>query len=611
MNKILKIFIGSFALVAFLVPFAEAKPIPKEDAFSVLSPTGVAVTCFQTKKGSYVPGKIKGKNFISAKDDLKKLQTKKANASTPKKVKKFAAQIKSKKKSIKDNKIFCKDGSKSKNSVGSASMATLDRAMTEEDVRYLFEKAGFGISPSEEDYISIGVNQGVSALVDAFMATHDEDAGLTDIVNDYLDNQLNLSTTQSPAGQRQGLLYLWANTHNPYAEKFSLFLLSVWTVSGDVISDETFRGEWWDYYNQLRGSAYGDTDLKSLANDVTVNPLMLVYLNNELNKKGRPNENYARELMELFLLGTTNLDGEANYTETQIDGSGDIAVAAKMLTGWSVKKNYVSNQLETEEKPAQHETGTFTMFPEESWSFTGTSYSDLINGIIDNHPNVKNYYAKEILKEYVTPSPSRELIESFGKVIKDNNYQLRKAMKVLFSSKAFYDEVYRNTVPKNPAEFAIELIRLLEIPDAFNASDTQKAIGDMGMQVNMAPSVFWYPQESWLNPSVMLGKVNLFVDLTGDSTSLVKPSPDWTAAKVLPTGAATEEEVISFAAHRLGIGEVNSNAVAIIKDYMDKKKQYNGTYTNDPYDNTDTTDQKMKGLGVYYHLLSMPEFSLK
>lgn len=68
---------------------------------------------------------------------------------------------------------------------------------------------------------------------------------------------------------------------------------------------------------------------------------MLIYLSNELNVKGSPNENYARELLELFTMGPENLDGEPNYTETKVDGSGDIATAAKMLTGWQVKLDYL------------------------------------------------------------------------------------------------------------------------------------------------------------------------------------------------------------------------------------------------------------------------------
>lgn len=596
--------------------FAAPKPkfIPIDEAFSVTTPGGKSLTCYEDKKGKFHPGSGKGKKFKPDKDSLKKKQEKKKTLSNEgKSVKKIAQQIKEMKAELKENALLCQNGTKSKAPIGSASMDPLDRAMTEEDVRYLFEKAGFGLSPSEKSFfVPIGVNQGVGALVNSFMETRSEDSGVAEKVADYLDNQLNVSTTQSPAGQRSGLMYHWAKTNNPYAERFALFLLGVWTVSGDVISDETFRHEWWDYYfTLLRGAAQGDADVKVLAKEITRNPLMSIYLNNNLNKKNNLNENYARELMELFTLGPTNLEGEANYTETQPDGSGDIANAAKMLTGRKVTLNYSINQMIESADPANHEPGTFTMFAGKPWAFSGEDDEDLVNGIFDNHPEVKHYYAKEILKDYVTPSPSAELIKAFGAVIKSNGYRLRPSMAVLFKSKAFYDEAYRNTVPKSAAEFTVELIRTLELEDAFNPNETQKIVATLGQEVNMAPSVFWYPQDAWLAPSAMLTKANLFTALTGDTTAMALPDPDWTIAKILPVGAATPADVINFAANRLGVGEVDEDIVVQISDYMNKEKMWNSTIVSHPYDNTNLTLQKQKGSGAYYILLAMPEFSLR
>ncbi|MBP9838269.1 MAG: hypothetical protein KBC84_06105, partial [Proteobacteria bacterium] len=112
------------------------------------------------------------------------------------------------------------------------SLEPLSRPITSEDVRYLGEKAGFGFSSREEYLTSIGVNQGVAALVENFMNTRAEDSGLMDRVNDLLDGDVGRTTTQSAYGQRAALMELQTHTNNPYAERFALFLLSVWTVSG-------------------------------------------------------------------------------------------------------------------------------------------------------------------------------------------------------------------------------------------------------------------------------------------------------------------------------------------------------------------------------------------
>lgn len=600
--------------VAFTKP--SSKKIPSSEAYSITTPTGKTITCYQSNKGDYKSGNLdkKGNFFKPESEDLKKLKIKLTQAKdlgNKKSQKKLSAQIKIKKSSIKDNAIFCKNGEGSKTPIGSISFDRLDRALTREDVRYLFEKVGFGLSPSEESFVSIGIDQGLDALVSSFMQTRAEDSSVLNKVDDYLDNQLDSSTTQSPAGQRAAQFYLLANTKNPYAEKFAFFLLSIWTVSGDVISAEAFRHELWDYYKRLRDYAYDQTDIKALAIEITKNPLMLIYLSNDLNIKGNPNENYARELMELFLLGPTDLEGILNYSETQLDGSGDIPTSARMLTGMGVTQNWSAEKLDYKFTDSKHDFTMLTMFPTKSYKFTGNSAEGLINGIVEKHPSVKNYYSKEILKEYLTPNPPKELVENFGKIIATNNYNLRPAMATLFKSKAFYDHAYRDTAIKNPIEFGVEFVRLLGLEKAINPNEIQKKIATVGMEFNASPSVFWYPNEAWGTPASFLGKANLISYIISDTTALALPDPDWVPQNILPVGVATPTTVASFAADHLGIGSISEEVLSSIEIYMNTVKQWNGIFTSKQYDNTDLTDRRRKGMGVYFLLSSMPQFHLK
>jgi len=317
------------------------------------------------------------------------------------------------------------------------SLEPLGRALAEEDLQLFFDRAGFGLSQREANLRGFAIANGLSAFVDEFMRTRSEDPGVWERVVDMTDGQLGSVNAQTGRGQRSAYFELWAHSNNPYAEKLALFLLSVWTASGDVISDETFRFVFWNYFNNIRLAAYAETDLPALGVSITRDPLMLIYLSNELNVRGSPNENYARELMELFTLGTENLDGLPNYTETFPDGSGDIAVAARMLTGWKVRHNYAIPALEAQYDLNRHQPGPHTMFPGTAWQFTGENDQDLVMGIFSHHPHVKYYYAREILKYYLTPQPPRELVERFGAVIAANQYRLRPAMATLFKSKAF------------------------------------------------------------------------------------------------------------------------------------------------------------------------------
>ncbi len=486
------------------------------------------------------------------------------------------------------------------------SMSPLARSLTRGDVQLLLERAGFGLSARDETLVALGMANGIDALVDTFMSTQTESTDLMPRVEDRRDGVMGSVTTQTPLGQRAALLDLWTHTKNPYAEKFGLFLLSIWTVGGEVIEDETFRFVFWDYFNRLRGAAYGDTDLPTLAQAITRDPLMLIYLSNELNVKGSPNENYARELLELFTMGPENLDGIANYTET-----GDIVNAAKMLTGWQVKPNYATTQLTVSFKSSLHEPGTFTMFSGTAWQFTGANDADLVSGIFQRHPAVKNYYAKEILKEYLTPTPSRELIENFGLVIQANNYKLRPAMATLLKSEAFYSTLYKDTLPKNSLEFMVETIRLLGLEDNFNTWEAGNRSINLGMPVNLPPSVFWFNPQGWTSPSVILERANFVGYLLSDTTSQSQTSPAWTPAKILPSGAATMSQVIDHAAATLGIDPVSTDVKLVLQNYMSKSLQYNGVYSPMTYNNTNATHQRMKGMGVYYELIGSPLFQLK
>jgi len=494
---------------------------------------------------------------------------------------------------------------------GVSSMEKLDRALTREDVRYLLEKSGFGLAPSDERYVTLGLNQGIDALVDDLISIHTEPSDLMARVLDRRDGTLGTSTTQSMAGQRQALLDLWLHTQNAFTERLAYFMLGIWTVSGDCISDETFRGAWWDYFERLRSAAAADLPLPDLALELTRDPLMEVFLNNELNRAGNPNENFARELMELFTLGPTDLDGNPNYTETATDGSGDIAVAAKMLTGWMVQYDYVHNVLKTVYVAGLHEPGTHTMFSGKSYQFSGGSDAELVHGIFDHHPGVSRYYAKEILKEYVTPTPSRSLVESFAAVIRENNFQLRPAMAVLLKSKAFFADEYRDTVAKDPALLAVELIRTLRMSDAVNLSEVDHHVLDMGMNVNTPPSVFWYDPAGWLSPATALEKANALALIFSDTTAQHQPDPDWTIADLLPTGNASADSVITHVAELLGIPSLSSTQRENLLGYMNTEKQYTGAITSKPYNNADAVLQAKKGKGLFYILSGLPAVQLR
>jgi uncharacterized protein (DUF1800 family) len=627
----LYVIVASLLSTTALVEAANLKTIPSNQIFKRQDTQGATIYC-ATVRGDKKLALKSGASYVVASDKLKQLKSsvKKASASKKKSLK---AEIKKLTTKIERQEPRCKISSSPTPSPTSSPVPTqsltpiptltpiadpivppsldkITRTLTRADVQLLLDKAGLGLSSREEYLVTIGTTQGIDALVDEFMKTKDDPSGLRERSLDRLDGQLGSTATQTAVGQRAAVVDVWMHTNNPYAEKLALVLLGIWTVAGDVIEDETFRGSFWNYYERLRTYAYNETSMSDLGVEITRDPLMLIYLNNELNVKTSPNENYARELMELFTLGPTDLDGNPNYTETTAEEMGDIAVAARMLTGWRVKKDYVLNKLTSFYDGTRHAPGAHTMFAGKSHAFTGQSDEDLVRGIFAFHPGVRTYYAQELLKEYLTPTPPRALIEAFGDIIHQTGYRLRPALKVLFSSDAFYREIYRDTVPVNSMEFAAKSVRALELYNGVNVGEAERQLRMMGMQLNLAPSVFWYPQDSWIGSAITLEKANFIAQILNDSTAQGQASPPWSAAKALPVGAITSPQLIATLRDKLGLRSINEQQSTTLQGYLLQKRNWNGTYSPFTYDNTNTAHQKSKGLGVYYLMFMNSGFQL-
>lgn len=487
-------------------------------------------------------------------------------------------------------------------------LSQLDRGFTNSDLNLLYERAGFGFSKREQSLFSYSptVDQAVATL----MLERAEDTALNDTVADLVDGKIgSYSATHTASGQRQALFHIYANTNNPYSERMALFLLSVWTVGGDVIGDETFRHAFWNYYSILRRSAYGSTALPDLGVEITKDPLMLMYLNNGENTKKSPNENYARELQELFTIGPEDLDGQPNYTETYPDGTGDISNAAKALTGLTYKLNYTTNQIDVTYIPSRHAVGPHLMYAGKPYQFYAENYEALVRGIIANHPNVKIYYAKEILKEYLTPDPPRTLIERFANIIAENNYNLRPAMEVLLKSKAFYHPLWKDTMPKNSVVFAVNTVKSLDLNNAYNYGEADRQLGKMQMQINLAPSVFWFNNDAWSSPANLMERTNFISQILGDTTSQARDA--WTAARISPDLTLPADQIIETIRANLDLPALTVDQKANLVYFMNTSRDYLGRLSNTPFANMTTAKKTQKVLGVYYLLMSNVNYQME
>ncbi|HRO47962.1 DUF1800 domain-containing protein [Agriterribacter sp.] len=216
------------------------------------------------------------------------------------------------------------------------------------------------------------------------------------------------------------------------------------------------------HHTLLRTHALGN--FKSLARAISVDPLMLVYQNGEQNRKGAPDENFARELQELFTLGKEN---NPNYTED------DVKAAARVLTGWR-------NDAETNTSyfdPERHDTGnkTFSSFYNHT-TIAGRSgnnagdeeLDDLINMIFSNGREASEYIVRELYRWFVyyeiDDAAKANVIEPLALMLRNYNWEIKPVLAALLKSEHFFDPLNQGCLIKSPVDFVVGLCRECEVP---------------------------------------------------------------------------------------------------------------------------------------------------
>jgi len=232
--------------------------------------------------------------------------------------------------------------------------------------------------------------------------------------------------------------------------------------------------------NVIRKNALGN--FKDLLFEVSQAPAMLNFLNNQQNKKDHPNENFAREVMELFTMG------RGNYTEK------DIREGARAFTGWGFDKegNFV-------ERTKLHDEGTKT-FLGKTGNFTGT---DALHIILEQKATSKFITAK-IYKFFVNETVDEAIVNKLSESFYQSNYDIKKLMTDIFSSSWFYDKKNIGNRIKSPIELMAGMMRTLPmtIQNPENLIVYQKLLGQMLLY---PPNVAGWPNgKSWIDSSTLM-----------------------------------------------------------------------------------------------------------
>lgn len=311
-------------------------------------------------------------------------------------------------------------------------------------------------------------------------------------------------------------------------EKMVLFWVNHFGITGIQESQFVYK-----YIRTLHNGALGN--FQQLIKDITIDGSMLMFLNGNQNTKVAPNENYARELLELFTVGKGDLEGEGDYSTFTEQ---DVAAMARVLTGWrtfGVFSTETDDPPRVEFRPFRHDTGAKQL----SHRFDNTVITDMgeneyahLIDVIFQQARVARFICRKLYQWFVyyqiDETVEADVIEPMAQMLIDNNYELAPVVRALLSSEHFFNILSVGPMIKNPLDYSLSIVKQLDIslPEDL---ETRYRIGlqlyrmaaTMEMDYYNVPSVagwkayFQAPQfyRFWINASTLqlrTGLVNTF-----------------------------------------------------------------------------------------------------
>ena len=280
--------------------------------------------------------------------------------------------------------------------------------------------------------------------------------------------------------------YWWAermlDSDRPLEEKMALFWHGHFATAQNKVRDYRKMLQQITMFEQHATGNFGE-----LLVEVAQNPGMLYYLDAGVNVKGSSNENFAREVMELFTMGV------GHYAEA------DVREAARAFTGWNFENlDFIVNE-------SQHDRGTKT-FLNQTGQFDG---EDILKIILEQ-PATANYIATKIYRFFVRDELSPTLEEELGSVLRAHDYELRPLLKTVFLSKDFYSDASYGAHIKGPVEHVVTLLKQLGATAIPGIPDFNSTTIALGQHLLNPPSVAgWAQGKSWITPALLQERGNV------------------------------------------------------------------------------------------------------
>jgi len=463
-------------------------------------------------------------------------------------------------------------------------------ATTDESIRHLLRRAGFGASPEDlRFYTEVGRAGAVEALIDYEQFDDDVDAfiGAPGYVSVTARGTFSPNTVIADARQRW--LFRMVHGARPLQEKMTLFWHNHFAtayskVAGAYGSSDATRmmaAKASEDPVQLQGQvetirAMCMGSFRDLVIAMAKDPAMLVWLDGRFNTRQRPQENFGRELMELFSMGV------GFYRES------DVYAAARVFTGWNLRRTTTGSgdpypKYEFVYNAASHDasakTFTFPIYPDGGRTIPARSAAegmqdgiDLITAVVGYPATARrlvtrlwNYFVSEI------NPPSEEFVDDLAGIYLSSGYSLRHVMRRLLRSADFRSEANYFTKYSWPAEFVARSIKEVGWT-GFTVNDAVSQMVNMGQVLYEPPDVAgWEQGAGWISTGGMLARMNFAAQLSRTQvTSLVNAVKPY---------AKTPDAVLSYFLDRLAPSPYDDGAYNDLRAYLTASGAWTGSDT--------------------------------
>jgi hypothetical protein len=441
---------------------------------------------------------------------------------------------------------------------------------------HLMRRAGFGAS---RDELEARVAKGYEATVEELLHPETQEPVDTYSLLRYQPAAL-LPGGQPPMGNVNWMFYL-VNTKRPLEEKIALFWHHVFATGNSKV----------DNYDQLLEQIklfrdMGMGNYRELMVELAKNPTMIFWLDNNENHGNAVNENWGRELLELFSMGV------GNYTEK------DVREASRAFTGWTFETKiprlpYGRFPWKFEYRPEDHDDGE-KEFLGHRGRFNG---EDIINIVVEQ-PACARFVARHLYNFFVADEPQvpawsieaprdPKAIDMLATTFRESKYDIRSVLRVLFNSDYFKKARFQHM--KSPAEVVVGTLRLVggfEIPrPGYGELSMQPAY--MGQDLLNPPSVEgWHTGKEWINSGSLMARINFVAELVGDPSL---PGVRAIINRLKAKGTLTPDQLVDGALDMLGPVEIGAETR---QELLDQAKEW-GTLRWDNESNSQVADQRV------------------